>query len=75
MLAAIRQIKAEGPHPVARQTLHGASKDLVGRGASVQMVACTEFSLIADAVTKEVLTFDTLDDSAQTANISKFSCY
>lgn len=61
MLAAIRQIKAEGPQSAARETLHGASKDLAGRGASVQLVACTEFSLIADSVAQGAETFDTLD--------------
>ena len=61
MLAAIRQIKAAGPQPEARQTLHAASGDLADRGASVQLVACTEFSLIADSVAPGALTFDTLD--------------
>lgn len=61
MLAAIRRIKAEGPHPAARETLCEASKGLVVRGASVQLVACTEFSLIADSVPLDVPTFDTLD--------------
>jgi aspartate racemase len=61
MLAAIRQIKAAGPQPEARQTLQAASKDLAVRGASVQLVACTEFSLIADSVAQGVLAFDTLD--------------
>jgi aspartate racemase len=61
MLAAIRQIKAEGPHPQARQTLLAASTDLHQRGAMVQMIACTEFSLIPEAVSPEVIAFDTLD--------------
>jgi len=61
MLAAIRQIKANGPQPEARQTLQVASKDLADRGASVQLVACTEFSLIAASVAQGVLAFDTLD--------------
>lgn len=61
MLGAIRQIKAAGPQPKARDTLLSASKDLAARGASVQLVACTEFSLIADSVAQGVLAFDTLD--------------
>lgn len=61
MLAAIRQIKAEGLQPQARLTLNSASKDLAARGASVQLVACTEFSLIADSVAQGVRAFDTLD--------------
>ncbi|GLS87436.1 aspartate racemase [Cypionkella aquatica] len=61
MLAAIRQIKAHGPQPQARQTLLAASTDLHQRGAAVQMIACTEFSLIPEAVSPEVTAFDTLD--------------
>lgn len=61
MLAAIRAIKTKGPHPDARQTLIAASKGLADRGASVQLIACTEFSLIADSVAPDILTFDTLD--------------
>ncbi len=61
MLAAIRQIKTEGAHPAARETLHAASQDLAARGAVVQMIACTEFSLIPDAVSSRVTAFDTLD--------------
>jgi aspartate racemase len=61
MLAAIRQIKTEGPGAAARATLHAASQDLIERGADAQMIACTEFSLIADAVSTEAPAFDTLD--------------
>jgi len=61
MLAAIRQLKASGPQPQARQTLTAASQALFDRGANVQMIACTEFSLIAASVSEQVQTFDTLD--------------
>ena len=61
MLAAIRQIKAEGPQSGARQTLKLASDDLFARGAGVQMISCTEFSLIADSVAETAVVFDTLD--------------
>jgi aspartate racemase len=61
MLAAIRQIKAEGPQPAARQALRAACLNLAARGADVQMIACTEFSLISDAVAPEITAFDTLD--------------
>jgi aspartate racemase len=60
-LAAIRSIKADGPTEAARAALRAASADLLSRGARVQMVACTEFSLIADAVAEGVTAFDTLD--------------
>ncbi len=65
MLAAIRQIKAKGPQPEARQTLRAASDGLLARGAVVQMIACTEFSLIADAITKDATAFDALDQLVQ----------
>ena len=61
MLAAIRQIKAQGPQPLARATLLAASAELLNLGATVQMIACTEFSLIGDAVADGVSAFDTLD--------------
>lgn len=61
MLAAIRLVKAGGPQSVARQTLKAASDDLFARGAGVQMISCTEFSLIADAVAETAVVFDTLD--------------
>jgi aspartate racemase len=61
MLATIRQIKASGPTPSARLALLQASQDLASRGASVQMIACTEFSLIPEAVAADVTAFDTMD--------------
>lgn len=61
MLAAIRQIKAQGPGDAARQALRAAAQELRARGAVVQMIACTEFSLIADAVATDIVAFDTLD--------------
>jgi aspartate racemase len=70
-LAAIRDIKANGPTEAARVALGAASQDLLARGGQVQMVACTEFSLIADAVAEGVTAFDTLD--ALVAEIVAFS--
>jgi len=61
MLTAIRRLKAEGPGPAPRETLAAASAELVSRGARVQMVACTEFSLIISAAAPEAEVFDTLD--------------
>jgi aspartate racemase len=60
-LQAIRSIKAQGATEAARAALRSASAELLSRGARVQMVACTEFSLIADAVAGGVTAFDTLD--------------
>jgi aspartate racemase len=61
MLAAIRLIKAQGATPAARSALTTASAELAAQGARVQMIACTEFSLISEAVDPEVQAFDTLD--------------
>ena len=61
LLATIRSIKAEGPTPDARAQLLAASRDLQADGAAVQMIACTEFSLIADAIASETRILDTLD--------------
>ena len=61
MLATIRLIKAQGATTAARAALTAASTDFLGRGARVQMIACTEFSLIGDAVAPGVTVFDTLD--------------
>jgi aspartate racemase len=61
MLDAIRAIKAHGATDSACATLLAASTSLYDRGAAVQMIACTEFSLIADAVDPRAQVFDTLD--------------
>ncbi|WP_192841308.1 aspartate/glutamate racemase family protein [Falsirhodobacter sp. alg1] len=60
-LTAIRQLKSKGPQPEARHLLNEASKALLARGAVVQLIACTEFSLIPDAVSPDATAFDTLD--------------
>jgi aspartate racemase len=61
MLATIRLIKAQGATSEARATLAGASAGLLARGAQVQMIACTEFSLISEAIAPGVVALDTLD--------------
>ncbi|MEY3003812.1 MAG: hypothetical protein RLZZ491_988 [Pseudomonadota bacterium] len=61
MLGAIRAIKSQGPHDAARATLRAASGALLAQGAAVQLIACTEFSLIPDAVAPAVRAIDTLD--------------
>lgn len=60
-LAAIRQIKAAGPGPEVEKILRTASEKLLSEGAEVQMIACTEFSLLSEATAKGVTAFDTLD--------------
>jgi aspartate racemase len=62
MLAAIRSIKARGPNPQARTAVQAASASLLANGAQVQLIACTEFSLITDALASEARGIDTLDE-------------
>ena len=71
LLAAIRSVKATGPSPEARKAFARGSAALLDRGATVQMIACTEFSLMADAVAPAARAFDTLD--VLTAAIVGFS--
>ncbi len=61
LLAAIRQIKAHGPGPEATAALRAASEGLLRSGAVVQMIACTEFSLLTGATAEGATSFDTLD--------------
>lgn len=71
LLAAIRQVKAEGPVPAASATLAAASTELLDQGAEVQLVACTEFSLIASGLPPAARPIDTLDRLV--AEITAFS--
>ncbi len=61
LLEAIRAIKAQGPNAQSRAALAAAARDLARRGATLQLIACTELSLIADAVPAGVACADTLD--------------
>lgn len=61
VLSIIRRIKSDGPVAETRHALAKVSRGLLARGAQVQMVACTEFSLIADAIDPAAVSFDTLD--------------
>ncbi|WP_353618426.1 amino acid racemase [Boseongicola sp. H5] len=61
MLAAIRRIKAEGVNAASRAVLAAASAEVLAQGAVVQIIACTEFSLIPDAVAPGATVFDSLD--------------
>lgn len=60
-LLAIRQIKAAGAGPTETAVLRAASAELLQRGATVQMIACTEFSLVSTPTVAGVVAFDTLD--------------
>lgn len=61
MLNAIRTIKANGPTPEARRILSNAADELAGKGATLLFVACSEYSMIADALPGTVPAIDTVD--------------
>jgi aspartate racemase len=61
LLAAIRTIKAEGPTSGARDRLAASSAKLLAEGAALQMIACTEFSLLPEALSPGAIAVDTLD--------------
>jgi aspartate racemase len=61
MLQVIRLIKARGDSPEARAKLACAATELAVRGAQAVMVACSVFSMIADALPKGVTANDTVD--------------
>lgn len=65
LLAAIRAIKIDSADPSAGGALRAASSELAGKGIDVLVVACTEFSIIADAVSAPVPIVDTIDVLAQ----------
>ena len=61
LLAAIRDIKAGRSAEAARDALRAAADDLRAQGADVILVACSEFSLHADALAEHGPVIDTLD--------------
>lgn len=65
LLGAIRCIKAQGVDASSREAFHRASAELLADGVSAQMVACTEFSLVADSHAEGAAAFDTLDVLAE----------
>ena len=61
MLSAIRLIKANGPCKEAKEILLQASRELRSQGAQLQLVACSEYLMIADSTGLEANVIDTLD--------------
>lgn len=61
LLSAIQEIKKSGPSRSAREALHAASEELLRKGATYQLIACSEFSLIAESAAKGARAVDTLD--------------
>ena len=61
MLSAIRAIKANGASAAVRQTLRTQSDALTHKGADLQFIACSEFSMIADSIAVHIRATDTVD--------------
>lgn len=61
MLSAIQTIKEHGTTTEAKAIHKAASQDLWERGARIQLIACSEFSLISNSVAPECQIIDTLD--------------
>ena len=62
MLRAIQDIKKEGPTEISVQILREASDELAERGAMVQLIACSEFSLLSPTLQNRAQhCIDTLD--------------
>lgn len=60
MLPAIRAIKVNGPCPAARDALRAASGKPATAGTRLQIIACSEFSMIADSAAPGAQVIDTL---------------
>lgn len=61
LLDAIREIKTRGATPYVRDKLVLASYNLLWQGAQVQLVGCTEFSLLERAMDPGAIKIDALD--------------
>ena len=61
ILAAIKSLKAHGVNSVARGLFERAAQQLAGDGVEIIVIACSEFSILGDAVSPPVATMDTLD--------------
>ena len=76
MLRAIQHIKKEGPTEISVLILREASDELAERGAMVQLIACSEFSLLSPSLqngaqrcidTLDILVDEIIDTSATLA--------
>ena len=65
MLAAIRAIKVDSADRSARQTTEEAAHELIADGADLVLIACSELSIIADAVPSGMDAIDTIDVLAE----------
>ena len=71
LLVAIRQLKRNARNPQARETQFRVAEELLSDDVDVLLIACTELSLIADALPTGACVVDALDVLA--AAISAFS--
>ncbi len=62
LLETIKTIKSHGVTRSARSILQRASHDLLWQGASVQIMACTEFSLVKNALDVGVTGVDPMNE-------------
>jgi aspartate racemase len=62
LLDTIQTIKARGVTRAARSILQRASHDLLWQGASVQIMACTEFSMVKNGLDVGVVGVDPMDE-------------
>jgi aspartate racemase len=65
LLSLIRQIKKSGAGPEARASFQGLCAALQSEGANHLLVACSELSLLTDAIPANVSWTDTLDVLAE----------
>lgn len=65
MLKAIRAIKADSRDQEARWIFKQACQELTDSGADILLVACTEFSIISEAIPRSLNAIDTVDVLAQ----------
>lgn len=61
LLGSIKEIKAAGPSDAARSMLRETAAELRAVGVDVLLVACTELSIIADSLPRDVPVLDTID--------------
>ena len=66
LMAAIRKVKTGRYGQDVRDTLRSAANELVDRRAEVLIIACTELSVIADAVDVDVKLYDSSQVLAET---------
>jgi len=72
MLRLVQQVKADGVSAQAHETLSSASWELMEQGAGIQLIACSEFSLLAVGVDSPARRIDCLD--VLVGQIRRFAC-